>query len=303
MSDTPSVPAWSLEFNSRVSAFSSALGVEETKVREVLADYGATGEDSHSLDMIDSEETLPMADLFQMFVDSKLAKKGRLRLAVPHLRGKTSFEDVSESSNAMQPCHEWLSLQRPKADWSDLELLSAYDDTSSDVWDILRKRSHGRPFVVFAENGSVNVNESLKLLVLAKRQPTHPKHLVNGKLVRVFRAGEFLARTLNESPFRPGQILVDDYCHESGTNWKGVSEEARIICRLHVAKVEKAQLSSRELKSLAARAQNLVELREELDVAALLYDELKGQDKLPSLKILSSDVRQEPFSGKLDKAF
>lgn len=309
MSSTPIVPTWRAEFDSRISAFSEALGVEEAKVREVLTDYGADGETSQSLDIIDNEQALPMAELFQMFVDSGLTKKGRLRLAVPHLRGSTTLEEPSTTTES-----EYLGtiagamkdiaiLNRPKSDWSDRELLEAYDEDSSEVWEILRKRSHGRPFVIFAGDGTVNIDESLKLLKIAKKQPTTNKHRVNGKLVSVRRAGEFLTRMLNESPFCRGLALVDGYCSKSDTNWDGVCDEARVICHLHAFKVETAKLSKREMKAISKTAKDLAALRDELSEAALMYDELKEQDSLPKLKIREDKVRSEPYSGKIDTGF
>lgn len=310
MSSTPTVPTWQAEFNSRIAAFSEALGIEETKVREVLTEYGADGESSQSLDIIDNDEALPMAELFQMFVDSGLAKKGRLRIAVPHLRGSTSLEEPAHTTNGGSELGEvvgaikdMVASNRPKSDWSDRELLNAYDETSTEIWEILRKRSHGRPFIIFSGDGSVNIDESLKLLKLAKKQPTANKHRVNGKLVSVRRAGEFLAKLIDESPFCRGMALVDGYCSESDTDWSGVCDEARIICHLHAFKVESAQLSKREMMQISRLATDLSKLRDELSEAALMYDEMKEQDSLPKLKIREDQTRPIPYTGKKDTGF
>lgn len=296
MSSTPNVPTWQAEFNQRVQTFSEAIGVEEAAVRKALSEYGADGQSAQSLDIIDSDEALPMSELFQMFVDSGLTQKGKLRIAVPHLRGKTSLEDVEVTANGgftevAGAIKDMVAANRPKADWTDDELLRAYDETSSEIWDILRKRSHGRPFVIFNSNGTVNIEESAKLLKIAKRQPTANRHKINGKLVHVFRAGDFLERMLDESPFCRGISLVDGYCSESDTNWTGISDEARIICHLHAFKVETSKLSKREMRQIAKLAQDLSSLREELPEASLMYDELKEQDSLPKLKIREKSSR------------
>jgi hypothetical protein len=312
MSSTPNVPTWQAEFDSRIKAFSEALGVEETKVREVLAEYGADGKTDQSLNMIETEAGLPMNDLFTMFVDSGVAKKGNLRMAIPHLRGSTLLEepvptavggDVGQVVGAIK---DMVAAQRPKSEWSDRELLEAYDETATEIWEILRKRSHGRPFIIhLPDNSGINIEESLKLLKIAKKQPTSNRHKINGKLYHVFRAGEFLAKLVDESPFCRGVALVSDYCSESDTDWSGVCHEARVICRLHVDKVESAALSKREMKAIAKIAKNLDELRDELSDAALMYDELKEQDEkqLPSLKINPDKTRPQPFGGKTDNAF
>ena len=310
---TPAVPTWQAEFNSRIVAFSEALGVEEKKVREVLADYGADGESAQSLDMIDTEAGFPMNDLFTLFVDSNLAKKGKLRMAVPHLRGSTSLEEPASPEaetgvigTVVGAIKDMTSGMRPKSDWTDRELLGTYDETSDEIWDILRKRSHGRPFIVnLPDNSGIDVEESLKMLKTAKKQPTSNKHKVNGKLVRVYRAGEFLAQLVDESPFIRGAALVNNYCSQSDTSWDSVSHEARVICRLHVDKIETTVLSKLEMKRIAKTAKALEELRDELSDAALMYDELNAQDEkqLPSLKINPDKTRPQPYDGKKDAAF
>lgn len=311
MSNTPNVPTWQAEFDQRVKTFSEAIGVGEEKVREVLKEYGADGKSEQSLEIIDSEASLPMNELFTMFVDNGLTQRGRMRIAAPHLWGKTSLEDAASTSNGgvgatvVGAIKDIVASTRPKTDWSDRELLGAYDETATEIWEILRKRSHGRPFIVYLGDGTVNTDESLKLLKIAKRQPTSNRHKVGGKLVHVFRAGEFLAKMVDESPFCRGVALVGSYCSESDTDWEGVDHEARVICRLHMDKIESAALSEREMKQLAKLAKNLEELRDELSKAALMHDELREQDErqLPSLKINPDKTRPQPYSGKPDTAF
>lgn len=311
MSSTPSVPTWKAEFDQRIKAFSEAIGVEETKVRELLADYGADGQSAQSLEIIDNDEALPMNELFTMFVDSNLTARGKMRIAANHLWGKTSLEDAScttngESSELGQvvgAIKDLVASNRPKSDWSDRELLEAYDETSTEIWEVLRKRSHGRPFVIFNGDSTVNIDESMKLLKLAKKQPTKDKHRVNGKLVSVRRAGEFLAKLLDESPFCRGMALVDGYCSESDTDWNSVCHEARVICHLHAFKVESARLSKREMMQISRLATDLSKLRDELSEAALMYDELQEQDSLPKLKVREDQTRPTPYTGKKDTGF
>lgn len=299
------VPTWQLEFNDRISAFSTAIGVPVNTVRELFTKLGADGNSEQSLIIIESEEYLPMADLFAEFVDSNLTQKSRLRLGVAHLRGKTSLSESlaqpSELSQVVGAIKDMVSSNRPKKDWTDEELLKSYDDTSTEIWQILRERSHGRPFIVFKSDKSINVEESLKLLRIAKKQPTPGNYRIGGTLVRLFRAGEFISVMLDESPFAKGHVLVENYCAATDTDWAGVSEEARIICRIYTEKVETAKLSQREMKNIAHLAKDVKILREELGAAALLYDELKEQDNLPKLKISGKDIKSQ--NSKTDNSF
>lgn len=306
--NTPIVPNWQIEFNQRVQTFADSIGVPPAVVLKALADYGADGTTAQSLDIIDSEEALPMSELFEMFVDSKLTQKGKLRIGVAHLRGKTCLQEASPTTNGevseiASAIKDMIASNRPKSDWSDDELLRAYNDDSKEIWDILRQRSHGRPFIIFNPDGTVNVDVSRKLLSIARRQPTASRHQVGGKLVHVFRAGEFLERALEESPFCRGVALVDGYCHETDTHWSEVSDEARLICHLHYFKVETAKLSKREMKQIARKAIDLDLLRDDLSEAALLYDELKAQDALPKLRVMSATAKEIAQKSVRDTGF
>ena len=302
-----SAPTWKTEFDERVIAFAKAIGVDEKKVREALAELGVDGQTDQSLTIIDSEAYLPMQDLFAAFVDSGLTQKAKLRLALTHLRGQTHLSEAAPATtgtpgpDSFGAISALIAANRPKSDWNDEELLRAYDETSTEIWKILRERSHGRPFVVFNSDGTVNVQVSLKLLKIAKKQPTTDRHMIDGKAVRVSRAGEFLAKLVDESPFFPGMALVDGYCAKSNTQWDGVSFEARVIVRLHAQKIENKALSQREMRDICKiAAQGVDAIRKDLPDAALMYDELKEQDTLPKLKIDPRNTRPEAYSGKVD---
>lgn len=303
---TTSVPAWKTEFDERIKAFAEAIGLDESKVRETLKGYGADGESSHSLDMIDSEEAFPMQELFTLFVDSGLVPKGRLRLGVATLRGKTHLEEAA-TTNGGDSVHElagsikeMVASNRPKSDWTDEELLKVYDQDATEVAEILRKRTHGRPCIVFHRDQSVNVAASLKLVKTAKRQPTSNQFVWEKKPVRVYRAGEFMAHPIDESPFFPGVALVDGYCSKSNTDWSLISQKRRILARIQSQDIETAQLSKSEMKRICKDARKLTEFGDVYDEAALRYEELDAQDKLPKLKIMPDEVRAEPCGGHDD---
>lgn len=311
---TTSVPTWKTEFDERIKAFAEAIGLDDAKVRETLAGYGADGKSSHSLDMLDSEEVLPMSELFTLFVDSGLVPKGRLRLGVATLRGKTHL-DESATTNGGDPVHnlagsikEMVASNRPKSDWSDEELLKVYDQDATEVIDVLSKRTHGRYCIVFHLDQTTNVPASLKLVKTAKRQPTANQFVWEKKPVRVYRAGEFLAQPIDESPFFPGIALVDGYCSKSGTDWSEVPHKARVLVRLIARNIETTQLSKQAMGQLVKEAKTFigtlaVNITTPWDEALMLYQELEDQDNLPKLKIMPDEVRPEPFTGKKDSGF
>ena len=86
----------------------------------------------------------------------------------------------------------------------------------------------------------------------------------------IYRAGEFPAEVFEESPFYQGVLLQNGFCPKSNTTWTDVSEEARIIVRLHIKHVEKKELSQMDMKKIAKIATNLEELKSELSEALLI---------------------------------
>jgi len=284
---TPNVPTWKTEFNNRVKAFSEAIGVAEEKVREVFAANGIDGETEQSLTIIESDEFLPMADLFEYFVDSKLTVKPKLRAGMPHLRGKTHLGNTEEVTNGsvLTEMKDLIASQRPLTSLTDGELLDRYDDTSTEVWRILRERTHGRYCIVYKKDGSVNKEVSLKLVRSARKQVTPDKWEVNGQLVKVRRAGDFPAIPLEESPFFPGKTLLEGFCAESSTNWDGICQEIRVLARI-TSEIE-GPLNKRDMKKIwqDAKKMTVAEFRHEYSEAALLYDEKDIQGTLPDLKV------------------
>lgn len=308
---TPSTPDWSgkTEFDSRIKAFSKALRVEEDKVREVFTDLGVDGKTGQSLTIIDSDEFLPFGDIRNAFVDDKkLVKLAVLRVAIPHLRGKTELEvkpttngdPLSEVTGSIK---EMVASNRRKEDMSDADLLKLLEEGATEVEDILSKRTRARFCIIFDSNGNVNVEDSLPLVKLARKQETKDQHSIRGKFVRVYRVGTYPARMLNESPFNRGHVLVDDYCADSETDWTGVCHEARVLARIQLFHCEKGRPTTRELKQICADAkQGVKHFRDEHGKAALLYDEMNSKSELPKLKIPTDGVKQTAYSGHVDRA-
>lgn len=284
----PSVtPSWKQELDSRIKNFSEAIEVSENTVREVFASFGISGENEKSLFMLEDGESLPISDLFEGFVDSGLTKKSLIRYGMKFLLPKSNSDKIDTTISSS--IEKLLENNIPKPNLSDLELLKRYDQNDSEITDILRKRSHGRFFLVFNTDRTINIESSFEMLKIAKRQPMSDKHSINGRIQRLYRAGEAPSEVFEESPFFPGVLLQNEFCPKSSTTWKNVTEEARILIRLHVKNVEKAQISQMEMKKLAKLALDLNSLKEELSEAVLIYDSLKEVGKLPSLKTSSNN--------------
>lgn len=299
---TKSISAWEKTFNERVSAFAEAIKVDEKVVREKLASFGADGKDEQSLTIIDSEEFLPIRELFEAFSDAGLTSRGSLRIGVKQLRGSGWSPETSSEPNLATAFNRFVESHRPKSDLSDDELISRYTEDDTEVAEILRKRTHGRPCIVFNVDGSVNNDLSLKLIRIAKKQTTPAQYVADsGIAYRVLRAGTFPVKPVDESPVCPGVSLIDGYCPDSETNWTGIPLDCRILARLYILSQMGGRLTNREMKHLAKDAALGVDLfRKEYPSVALRYDELRETGKLPDLKI---SPNAESETGKVDTAF
>jgi hypothetical protein len=302
--NTSGSPVWAIEFNDRIQAFADTTGISVEIVKKTLSNLGVDGTKEQSLAIIDSDEFLPINDLFEAFVDSGLTKKSLLRAAMPHLRGKTYLGETSNSVNGeiLKSIKDIAEANRPLASLSDDQLLDKYDESSTEVAKILRERTHGRTCIVFNKNGTVNKSVSLELIKAAKKQQTPDKYSANGKVVRTYRAGDFPLRPLDESPFFSGFALVNGYCARSDTQWKDISHEKRVFVRVltgHCRDVS-AVYSKLEMKRIwkDAFTKDIEELKEEYGEAALVYEEMQANDTLPKLKVIP-----ESTTTKLDNGF
>lgn len=309
MSNTTSVvPAWKAEFDDRIAKFASIISVDESKVREIFSEIGADGKSEQSLTILESEEFLPMSDLFKFFVDSKLTQIAKVRLANSGLRARNTQHNVpvSEMAGLAQSVAALANNARPRTAWSDEELLAAYDMHDTETLDVLRKRTNGRFCIVFNQDGSINKDTSLTLVRLAKKQVTFDTHLVDGELVRVCRAGEFPVTWIDESPFFPGKPLVAGVCGESATDWNDISHEIRVLCRLHVFDIEIVKLSKTTLREIwsNAKSHSFSELKKVYIEAAMKYADLQVRGELPKLRIDPRHESQVPTGNvKKDKGF
>ena len=290
--------SWEAEFNGRLQAFAKTTGITIEKVKEVLSSLGVDGTTEQSLTIIDSDEFLPINDLFEAFVDSGLTKKALLRAAMPHLRGKT-YLGKTEDFSVSNLLKDIVESSRPLTSLTDEQLLDKYDSYDTEVLRILRERTHGRNCIVFNQDGTVNKTVSLELVKIAKKQQTPSSYPVNGKLVIVRRAGHIPSSPLEESPFFSGEALVNGYCEKSGTIWNEISQENRIFVRVLTAEIHCSKFDYKRIWK-DAKSMTLDQLKEEYPEAALQYEEMQANDTLPKLKIIPNSSTNVT---KLDNGF
>lgn len=291
---------WQVEFNERIAAFAAAVSLSEEKVHEVFSDMGIDGQSERSLLILENDEFLPASDIFHSFCDSGLTKKTLVRFGLPHLRGRAwkgdTVDAVDSTANLTDAINRMVDSNRPKSDWSDKELLTHYDENNYEVAEVLRKRTHSRPVIIYNEDGSLHESLCLELIKAAKRQPTAKRIIRNSIAYRVYRAGEFPVRPIDASPFSIGVALIDGYCPSSETDWAGVDHVARVLAHIYVFDIESVQLSKRDLNAICEDARIGVEhFRKKYPSAALRYDELERDGKLPDLKISPKSTSSLPI--------
>lgn len=183
------------------------------------------------------------------------------------------------------------------------ELLENYDPRN---WDnIVGKRlsdiSQKKPCLVYNEDGTINVATSVKL-VEEIRDGYSPRVSISVGEVphKVYAVGERPDQFAFENPLFPGKLLrPDETCDETNRSWLGVSETTKIIVYLAVKDTKEIKINSAEdahaiLDKVSEAPESFV--RRRYPNASLLYDDLRRQGKLPSLR-LSRSVRpsNDPF--------
>ena len=303
---------WTNEFNRRMLAFSTAIKMDVESVMGLFKKLGIDSTEEDCLTLLDSELFLPASDIFKTFVDEGHAPIARVRMGIAHLRGQTSLEEPKPTLNGDSGIMggvttiltKLVEQGRRVEDLTVEELLERYDEQHPEAIERLSRLSHGRPCIILNADGTVNVHESTKMVKTAMKQATSDRHIISGKVVRVWRAGtEFMVKPLDESPFYRNVALVNGVCARSGTDWNEVEQDARVLVRIYVHDVESASLNKMLMKQLNQDAKQGVDsMREKYPEAAMRFDELKELGQLPTLKVSHRDMVIEP-SGRKDTGF
>lgn len=272
----------------RVEKAAKVMKASPDDVWKALEEIGIEKDDEDALALLEADTTT-QEDADPKFLDVGI-KKARFRAGWAILKGKSQkTKDKPETSTTDSTTAELIKTLRSVKQYKDKELLEAYGpDCSSDVLDEIRRRSNDRPFLVY-DGENLDVDTSLEMLRVARRQPTNEQHVFHregkSKVVRLLRPGQFPTLWIEESPIHPEVILVDGYCHKCDNSWSGVSMDDRVIVRIAVD-VDGVDVSSK------ARIHELItRIRESgadflLDVPSVKvrYDELEELNRLPILR-------------------
>lgn len=220
--------------------------------------------------------------------------------------------------NISKPGTSRIVSDRRAASMTAQELLEAYNpkDAANPVGNRLGSLSQGLPCLVFRPDGSLAVEASLECLQdIQEGLEPRAIYMLDGMPTRLLRIGEKLDSILEENPLYPGRSLrgSEQFCDQTNRSWKGINTKVRVLLYL-------ALTDSRELKITQINdAHNMLDLivskspeeaekaiQARFPQAALRYQELALQSKLPTLKLIRNGNNgpklNNPF-GKRNQTF
>jgi len=311
--------------STRVDQAAKVMKVDPKIVWERLAILGID-KDDESLMLLESDLTQE-GDARRVFVEVNGVERigddnpisipiVRFKAGWSILKGKAkSADDVASRINPDASLEAILNAMKAPSQMKDEELLKKYgQNASTEIIDELNRRCNGRAFIVFSSVAQgiaqaadsctdccIDIEATIKLLRIARRQETPSTYKLGEKIVRVYRLGEFPMSYVEECPIYSDIVLAADYCERCMESWDGISYEDRIVTR--VAK----DMGAIDVSSLAKVHELITKLKAEgskfllsIPAVALRYEELKEDNKLPNLrrKFSSSRGKSDPFYQK-----
>jgi hypothetical protein len=177
------------------------------------------------------------------------------------------------------------------------ELIAHYEprNPASIVTDKLKHLLGNTRFLVFNDDGSVNVEVSTKLAQeILDEYPDREHYFANGESSKTYRIGERPDQSFDENPLYPGRILrPDGDCDQTNRSWNGVSLETKQIIYLAVAQTKEIVINSINdahniMDLVVGKSDNDVlkhTIRQRFSKAAAVLKEMYNQGRAPVLKI------------------
>ena len=208
---------------------------------------------------------------------------------------KTFLQKVSEVGHKLADKSASLSEDlaeslQPVGNWTDLKLLQKYGkECPPAVEEELKKRTNGRPAIIFHKTGEVDVENSYFMVRKARRQDTPHTFEIKGEIKVLYKVGDFPANVFFECPIHSDTLLVDGYCEACGRKWDTTEYEKNVFLRLMIENM-------REKIDMRIYSKNSFdELVREFPGIYHIYERLKEEGKLPSMKRRMSQNVDDPF--------
>ena len=121
-------------------------------------------------------------------------------------------------------------------------------------------------------------------------------------MVRLYGSGDYPTLVYHECPIHKGILLLEGYCDKCGNTWDNVDSEGCQFVRVLVNCGEETPTDAIGRKQLMSIAEEGVSsLGEIYPQIKIVFDDLKMEDKLPSLKSRTATAsgvtyRNDPFT-------
>jgi hypothetical protein len=209
--------------------------------------------------------------------------------------GSTSTTQKQQLINS-DPSTYALNILKPIGQYSDEELLKKYvsNNEDSESEKELRERSKDRNFIIFKNNKEIDIELSLKMLREARRRVTTSVWNDGTMTYIVYKIGEFPNEIYDICPVT-GETLLDNYSEKLGINWGKLNLDARqFIWIMHDQGIEINPLIVRTLTEVYEK-DGVEGLKDLYSKIGLIYEDLKLQGNLPSLKSKNKISKKDPF--------
>jgi len=300
-------------------SISNIPGIEEPVafIEDRLAKLGIYGEEDHEI-LTSSDCT--EGDARCVFCEGeppvlpvpRFKRVWRILKAGAENPEEKSLEDLLGGSGAGAGGHTLLPVDmprqfRPHGQWKDSELLEAYGpDCDVEIFSVLGTRSHGRAFIVFEDGNDnvVDVESTLKVLRLARRQETPDTFLTDRGVRKLYPVGVFPSIYQTECPLHPGTLLFGDYCEDCKASWEGLTYKQLQFARIVMENDEGPIDRPKEIRAFIQQLrENAYPEPLEGDYPCSVPQFMKSPEEKPNLrkKISSHSSVKDPVFGNKKK--
>ncbi len=208
--------------------------------------------------------------------------------SVSELIAEKQFMDENSSfvRKTVDALKEIVSSNKPIGQYKTTELLEKYTvDSPQEIWDELKKRSNGLPCIIF-EDGKLNVKLSNGLIQdIRKGHKTTSVYNDGENFYRVYCIGCFPEDFSYVCPITGKILQTNFYSSELGLSWSGIVEECLVL--IHIIAQKNPEVRNKMVAKMLAQSAKcgFEKLRHDWSEEALVYDELKKLNDLPSLRV------------------
>lgn len=209
-------------------------------------------------------------------------------------------ETTESSSSTLDTLASSIQALKPIGQFSNKDLLSWYAENPDDsgAEEELKRRSGGGNCIAFYED-QIDVSVSASLLAKAKRGINVPTVLnKDGKIYRVHPVGKFPNETYDVCPVT-GTVLFDGYSEELGVTWRVPLEVKQFVWLMNDQGIRIDAFVADDIQAIYEQ-DGFDALKMKFPKIAVLYDDLKAVNDLPTLKTNLStkeSKRLDPFRG------